>query len=292
MALTSLPSVEIGVIGGTGLYQIHKLKNPNWISIETPWGNPSDEFLIGEIENRSVVFLPRHGKSHHLLPSEINHRANIYAMKKLGVKRILSISAVGSLKEEFAPGVFVIPSQFYDRTKSSREHTFFGEGIVGHITFAEPICPQIQSLLYESASATGPAYLGGTYVNIEGPAFSTRAESQFHHQAGFDVVGMTILGEAKCAREAEICYATVAMVTDYDCWHETHAAVTTQMVLDLLQKNVVRSQEIIVRTISNLPNQTDCKCQHSLKNAILTPRTYWPLTTVTKLQAILKNYLN
>jgi len=287
-----MPMVEIGVIGGTGIYEIDKLKNSHCIAIETPWGNPSDKFLIGEIEGRAVAFLPRHGKQHHLLPSEINHRANIYAMKQLGVKRIFSVSAVGSLKEEFSPGVFVIPSQFYDRTKSSCTHTFFGEGIVAHIAFAQPFCPQIQSLLYKYASLTGPTYLGGTYVNIEGPAFSTHADSQFHHQAGFDVVGMSLLGEAKCAREAEICYAAIAMVTDYDCWHETHATVTTQMILEFLQKNVTRFQEILLNTLRNFSFQTECKCQRSLKHAIVTPRNHWPDSTVTKLRAILKNYLS
>lgn len=287
MATKSLPSIEIGIIGGTGLYQIEALKNPNWISIETPWGNPSDHFLIGELEGRSVAFLPRHGKHHHLLPSEINHRANLYAFKLLGVKRILSVSAVGSLKEELSLGTFVIPSQFYDRTKNSN-HTFFGQGIVAHITFAQPICPQLQTTLYEVAQTTGSTHLGGTYVNIEGPAFSTRAESLENRRAGFDVVGMTNLGEAKCAREAEICYATVAMVTDYDCWHETHAAVTSEMVMELLKKNTTRAKQVMIETIKNMPHASNCKCQSALKNAILTPKSHWPTSAVTQLQAILK----
>jgi 5'-methylthioadenosine phosphorylase len=284
-------SAEIGVIGGTGLYQIDALKNSRWIPIETPWGKPSDDFLIGEISGRQVAFLPRHGKHHHLLPSEINHRANIYAMKTLGVKKILSISAVGSLKEELSPGTFVVPDQFFDRTKRSQDHTFFGGGIVAHITFAQPICSQLRTLLYEAASATGPAHLGGTYVNMEGPAFSTRAESQAHHQAGFDVIGMTNLGEAKCAREAEICYATLAMVTDYDCWHESHAAVTAQMVMELLGKNITRAQQILVQAIGNVPHETSCKCQRALKNAIVTPRSHWPETTFLRLQVMLEKYL-
>lgn len=284
-------SAEIGVIGGTGLYQIDALKNSRWIPIETPWGKPSDDFLIGEISGRQVAFLPRHGKQHHLLPSEINHRANIYAMKTLGVKKILSVSAVGSLKEELSPGTFVVPDQFFDRTKRSLEQTFFGDGIVAHITFAQPICLQLQTVLYKAALATGPAHLGGTYVNMEGPAFSTRAESQAHHQAGFDVIGMTNLGEAKCAREAEICYATLAMVTDYDCWHKSHTAVTAQMVMELLGKNITRAQQILVQTIGNTPTETSCKCQRALKNAIVTPRSHWPKTTFLRLQVMLEKYL-
>lgn len=286
MATKSLPSIEIGVIGGTGLYKIDALKNPRWISIETPWGKPSDEFLVGEVEGRHVAFLPRHGKHHHLLPSEINHRANLYAFKLLSAKRILSVSAVGSLKEEISLGTFVIPSQFYDRTKNSN-HTFFGQGIVAHITFAQPICPQVQAVLYKVAKTTGPTHLGGTYVNIEGPAFSTRAESLENHRAGFDVVGMTNLGEAKCAREAGICYATVAMVTDYDCWHPTHAAVTSDRVMELLKKNTTRAKQIIIETIKNMSPDSNCKCQHALKHAILTPRALWPRTTQIQLEAIL-----
>lgn len=287
MALKPLPSIEIGIIGGTGLYEIDTLKNQRWIAIETPWGKPSDDFLVGEIEGCQTAFLPRHGKHHHLLPSEINHRANIYAFKMLGVKRIISVSAVGSLKETLPLGTFVLPSQFYDRTKN-QNHTFFGQGIVAHITFAQPICPQVQTVLYNIAKTNGPAHLGGTYVNIEGPAFSTRAESLENHRAGFDVVGMTNLGEAKCAREAEICYATVAMVTDYDCWHATHAAVTSDMVMELLKKNATRAKDIVTETIKKISHDNNCKCQNALKNAILTPRSHWPASTVAQLQAILK----
>ncbi|MEZ5404866.1 MAG: S-methyl-5'-thioadenosine phosphorylase [Verrucomicrobiia bacterium] len=273
--MATQPSAEIGVIGGTGLYQIDALKNFRWFNLETPWGKPSDEFLIGEITGRQVAFLPRHGRHHHLLPSEINHRANIYAMKTLGVTRILSVSAVGSLKEALSPGTFVAPSQFFDRAKRSQEHTFFGNGIVAHITFAQPVCSQLQTLLHEAAATTGPASLGGIYVNIEGPAFSTRAESQTYHQAGFDVIGMTNLGEAKCAREAEICYATLAMVTDYDCWHESHAAVTAAMVMELLKKNILRAQQILIRAIEKMPHESSCKCQRVLKHAIVTPYLHY-----------------
>ncbi|MBX7157068.1 MAG: S-methyl-5'-thioadenosine phosphorylase [Verrucomicrobiae bacterium] len=289
--MATQPLAEIGVIGGTGLYEIDALKNSKWITLKTPWGKPSDEFLVGEITGRQVAFLPRHGRHHHLLPSEINHRANIYAMKTLGVTRILSVSAVGSLKDELTPGTFVTPSQFFDRTKRSPEHTFFGDGIVAHITFAQPICPQLQTLLYETASVTGPAFLGGTYVNIEGPSFSTQAESQTYHRAGFDVIGMTNLGEAKCAREAEICYATLAMVTDYDCWHESHAAVTAAMVMELLKKNISRAQQILLHTIEKMPHESSCKCQRTLKNAIVTPRAHWPEASLVRLQSILEKYL-
>src|SRR5882757_2634480 len=233
-----MPTNRIGIIGGSGLYHIDGFTRQKWVKLKTPFGAPSDEFLTGELSGREVVFLPRHGRGHRVLPSELNHRANIYGMKKLGVEWIISVSAVGSLQTKYKPCDVVLIDQFLDRTKKSLEHTFFGRGIVAHIAFAEPICEELRQLLLESAkSMKARAHNGGTYVNMEGPAFSTRAESLTNHRAGYDVIGMTNLGEARLAREAEIAYASMAMVTDYDGWKEDEAHVTVEMVIDNLRRN-------------------------------------------------------
>src|SRR5437867_5605906 len=231
-------SHKIGIIGGSGLYHLDGFTGQNWTRVKTPCGSPSDDFLTGELAGREVVFLPRHGRGHCLLPSELNHRANIYGMKKLGVAWILSVSAVGSLQLQYKPCDIVLPNQFVDRTKKSSEHTFFGDGIVAHIAFAEPICEELRQLLLLTCRKVGATvHDGGTYVNMEGPAFSTRAESITNHRLNYDVIGMTNLGEAKCAREAEIAYATMAMVTDYDCWKVDEEHVTVEMVIDCLHRN-------------------------------------------------------
>ncbi len=282
---------EIGVVGGSGLYEMDCITDTQWVRVETPWGDPSDEFLVGSLGGRRVAFLPRHGRGHRILPSELNHRANIYAFKKLGVRWLVSLSAVGSLKQELAPGVFVLPSQFYDRTKNSAAHTFFGNGIVAHISFAHPVCPVLQQVLYTAASTTGSAVLGGTYVNMEGPAFSTLAESEENRRAGFDVIGMTNLAEAKCAREAEISYATVAMVTDYDCWHQEHGAVTVDMVIACLKANAERARALVASAVPAIPLGTETKAHSALKNAIMTDRRCWPQATVDKLGLVLSSHL-
>lgn len=263
--------MRIGIIGGSGLYAMDGLEQKRWVTVPTPFGKPSDQFLTGTIGGQPVVFLPRHGRGHRILPSELNHRANLYGMKKLGVTRIISVSAVGSLKEEYRPTDIVVIDQFFDRTKRSADFTFFGGGVVGHVSFADPVCPSLRETLINCGRQAGAkVHSAGTYVNMEGPAFSTRAESQFHRKMGFDVIGMTNLGEARCAREVEICYATMAMVTDYDCWHEAEEAVTVEMVVACVQKNAAMAQDIIRRAVGTLAAGADCPCQHALANAIMT----------------------
>ena len=283
--------MRIGVIGGSGLYEMEGIQQKRWISVTTPFGKPSDQYLTGRIGARDVVFLPRHGRGHKILPSELNHRANIYGMKKLGVSHIISVSAVGSLKEEYWPTDIVVIDQFFDRTKRSKDFTFFGEGVVAHVAFADPICRRLQQTLADCAKHTGvPVHVGGTYVNMEGPAFSTRAESQFHRKMGWDVIGMTNYGEARCAREAEICYATLAMVTDYDCWHEAHEAVTVEMVVANLTKNSATAQEIIRSAVAAIDPEADCSCHHALATALMTqPKAMRPATR-KKLELLLKKY--
>lgn len=283
--------IPIGIIGGSGLYDMPGLDEPRWLGIDTPWGAPSDEFLIARLGGRRVAFLPRHARGHRILPSELNHRANIYAFKSLGVRWIISLSAVGSLKENLEPGTFLVPSQFYDRTKRSAGHTFFGGGIVAHIGFAHPVCATLQRLLFEAAQASGPAVLGGTYVNMEGPAFSTLAEAEENRRAGFDVIGMTNLGEAKCAREAEIAYATVAMVTDFDCWHPEHDHVSVSIVLDCLRKNAERARRLVADVVPRIPMEEVCDCHRALKSALMTPRELWPAEKIAALEAILGPHL-
>ena len=283
---------RIGIIGGSGLYHIEGFTNQKWISVKTPFGPPSDQFLSGRLAGRDVVFLPRHGRGHRLLPSELNHRANIWAMKKLGVAWILSVSAVGSLQSRYHPCDIVLPDQFLDRTKRSAEQTFFGRGIVAHIAFAEPICEELRVLILEAASALRcRVHNGGTYVNMEGPAFSTRAESVANHKAGFDVIGMTGLGEAKCAREAEIAYATMAMVTDYDCWKADEEPVTVEMVIDNLHRNAAQAKAVIARVLRQIPKKPGWPCHSALRNAILTDRKFWPARTVKELRPLLEKYL-
>jgi len=282
---------RIGIIGGTGLYQIDGLVHQKWVAVKTPFGNPSDRLLTGEFAGRPVVFLPRHGIGHRILPSELNHRANIYALKKLQVSWIISVSAVGALQSQYKPCDIVIPQQFVDRTKKSAEHTFFGNGIVAHIAFAEPLCAELRQILIQSARDAGATvHGGGVYVNMEGPAFSTRAESQFNHQQGFDVIGMTNLGEAKCAREAEIAYATMAMVTDYDCWKPDETHVTVDMVVANLHKNAAQAKEIIKHAIPRIPAVPGCSCHQALQYALLTDRKLWPTKTKQRLKAILQKY--
>jgi 5'-methylthioadenosine phosphorylase len=283
---------RIGLIGGSGLYHIEGFTRQKWVKMKTPFGAPSDDFLTGELAGREVVFLPRHARGHRILPSELNHRANLYGMKKLGVEWIISVSAVWSLQEKYQPCDIVLPDQFVDRTKRSFEHTFFGRGIVAHIAFAEPICPELRQLLFRSARAEGArVHNGGTYVNMEGPAFSTRAESMTHHQLGYDVIGMTNLGEAKCAREAEIAYATMAMITDYDCWKAGEAHVTVEMIVANLMKNASQAKAIIARAIPQIPPEPAWPCHDALKNAIMTHKKLWPAKTRAQLKPLLKKYL-
>ena len=283
---------RIGIIGGSGLYHIEGFTHQKWAKVKTPFGPPSDELLTGNLAGREVVFLPRHGRGHRILPSELNHRANIWAMKKLGVAWIISVSAVGSLQKKYRPCDIVLIDQFLDRTKRDFEHTFFGRGIVGHIAFAHPICRELRRLLLKSARAVKVrVHNGGTYVNMEGPAFSTRAESVTNHKLGYDVIGMTNLGEAKCAREAEIAYATMAMVTDYDCWNEEHDHVTVEMIIANLMKNAATAKAIIARTISQIPAEPNWPCHDALKNAIMTDKKLWPKNTAAELKPILAKYL-
>src|SRR5437016_9050305 len=245
---------RVGIIGGSGLYNIEGFTEQKWVTVRTPFGQPSDDFLTGELGGRQVVFLPRHGRGHRILPSELNHRANVWALKKLGAAWIISVSAVGSLQANYRPCDIVLPDQFVDRTKQSFAHTFFGRGIVGHIAFAEPFCEELRRLLLKSGLALkARVHDGGAYVNMEGPAFSTRAESITNHKLGYDVVGMTNLGEAKCAREAEIAYATIAMITDYDCWKVDEAHVTVEMVIANLMKNAEAAKAIVTRVLPLIP---------------------------------------
>jgi len=283
---------RVGIIGGSGLYHIAGFAKQKWVKVKTPFGPPSDSFLTGHLTGRGVVFLPRHGRGHRILPSELNHRANIWAMKKLGVAWIISVSAVGSLQARYQPCDIVLPNQFVDRTKKSAEHTFFGRGIVAHIAFADPICEELRQLLLQTCRAFGArVHDGGAYVNMEGPAFSTRSESMTHHNLGYDVIGMTNLGEAKCAREAEIAYATMAMVTDYDSWKMDEAHVTVEMVIANLQRNAAQAKEIIQRVLPQLPSEPGCACHRALENAILTEKKLWPAKTKTALEPLLRKYV-
>lgn len=279
---------RIGIIGGSGLYQIEGLVDEKWSRIKTPFGEPSDEVLTGVIDGRQLAFIPRHGRGHRLLPAELNHRANIWALKSLDVKWIISVSAVGSLQAKYKPCDIVLINQFIDKTKQSFEHTFFGRGIVAHVAFADPICEELRAILLNSAKALkARAHDGGTYVNMEGPAFSTRAESVTHHNQGYAVVGMTNLGEARCAREAEIAYATMAMVTDYDCWKLDEASVTVEMVIENLTKNAALAKDIIRHALQRIPRESSCACHRSLDNAIMTDPKLWPVKTRKELDLLL-----
>ena len=283
---------RIGIIGGSGLYQLEGFTKQKWVHVTTPFGRPSDQLLAGELAGRDVVFLPRHARGHRILPGELNHRANIYALKKLGVAWIISVSAVGSLQAKYKPCDIVLPNQFVDRTKRSVEHTYFGRGIVAHVAFAEPICEELRQLLLLTCRKVGaPVHDGGSYVNMEGPAFSTRAESLTNHSLGYDVVGMTNLGEAKCAREAEIAYATMAMITDYDCWKEDEAHVTVEMVIENLHRNAARARQVVTEVIPLIPKTPGWPCHGALAHAIMTDRKFWPAKTKTDLKLILAKYL-
>ena len=288
-----MTTVKTGIIGGSGLYQMPELTDVEEINVDTPFGRPSDAFILGTLEGERVAFLPRHGRGHRFTPTEVPFKANIYAMKLLGVEQILSASAVGSLQEQYAPLDMVIPDQFFDRTRArARESTFFGNGIVAHVTFAHPVCGELGDVLESSCKvADVKTHRRGTYLCMEGPAFSTVAESNVYRSWGMDIIGMTNLQEAKLAREAEICYATLALVTDYDCWHSGHDAVTVETVVEYLNKNVRNAQLIMKEAVKQLTNRVRaCKCGTALKNAIFTAPDLWPAETKEKLKAIIGKY--
>lgn len=288
-----MPKVHrIGIIGGSGLYEMEGLQRRKWVAVSTPFGAPSDRLLTGRLSAREVVFLPRHGRDHTLLPSELNHRANIYALKRLDVAWVISVSAVGSLQERYRPRDIVLPDQFLDRTKQSSGQTFFGDGIVAHIAFAHPVSDELRELLRRACRELKLRVHGsGTYVNMEGPAFSTRAESLTNHRLGYDVIGMTNLGEAKCAREAEIAYATMAMVTDYDAWKADEAHVTVDLILENLKQNAAHARDVIRRVVPQLPSVPSWPCHTALENAIITPRHAWSSATRRRLQPLLARFL-
>ena len=288
-----MEQVNIGIIGGSGLYQMPELANVRELAVDTPFGSPSDAFIIGELEGVTVAFLPRHGRGHKLTPTELPFRANIYAMKLLGVEYILSVSAVGSLQEKYAPTDFVIPAQFFDRTRArAHESTFFGKGIVAHTTFAHPVCNELGDILEASCRQAGvTTHRGGTYICMEGPAFSTKAESNVYRQWGMDIIGMTNLQEAKLAREAEIAYATLALVTDYDCWYEGHDDVTVDMVIEYLNKNVRNAQLVLKDAVKRVAEKkTPNQYRDAIKNAIFTAAEHWPAETAKSLEAIIGKY--
>jgi len=286
-----MEKVQVGVIGGSGLYDMAELEDGEEISVDTPFGMPSDDLIVGGIDGRRVVFLARHGRGHRIIPSEINFRANIYALKKMGVERIISASAVGSLREEIAPLDIVLPDQFVDRTRG-RSSTFFGEGLAAHIPFEDPVCPDLLGQVYAACGKTDIRTIrGGTYICMEGPAFSTRAESNLYRSWGMDIIGMTNLQEAKLAREAEICYVTIALVTDYDCWHESHRNVSVEMILANLAQNSRNAQDIILRTIRDLSDNRRCGCGDALRYSLITDKKLIPAETRNKLECIIGRYL-
>ena len=282
----------IGIIGGSGLYQMEQLRDAAEHKVETPFGSPSDALISGKIGERQVYFLPRHGRGHRILPHELNHRANIYALRSLNVRWIIAVTAVGSLRERYKPRDILLPSQFYDRTSLRATHTFFGEGIVAHVSFAEPISARFRTLLADSAKKVGVAvHNGGTYVNMDGPAFSTRAESELNRRNGFDVIGMTNLPEAKLAREAEIALATMAMITDYDCWKVEEEPVSAQTVFGHLTANADAAKKVLIEAIPKIPAKPDWAEHRALDNALVTERKLWPEETVRKLGPILGRFL-
>jgi len=283
---------KIGIIGGSGLYDIGEFEHKKRLKLDTPFGSPSDEFLLAEFNGEEIVFLSRHARGHRLSPSVINYRANIYGMKSLGVERIISLTACGSLKQEYKPLDFVIPEQFVDRTNQARRYTFFDEGITAHINFAFPICKDLAGKLYEAAKKAGVSvHLGGIYLNMEGPQFSTLAESNLYRSWGMDIIGMTNMTEARLAREAEMCYATLAAVTDYDCWHESHVSVTVDMILDNLKKNVENSKRILMEVITIISDKKSCSCQDALKYSIATAPELIPKQVKKKLNIIIGKYI-
>jgi 5'-methylthioadenosine phosphorylase len=282
----------IGIIGGSGLYQMEGLRDPTEHKIDTPFGSPSDVLIGGKVSSRQIYFLPRHGGGHRILPHELNHRANIYALRSLNVRWIISVTAVGSLQEKYAPRDVLLPSQFYDRTSLRAAHTFFGEGIAAHIAFAEPISAKLRNLLVESARSVGvTVHNGGTYVNMDGPAFSTRAESELNRRYGFDVIGMTNVAEAKLAREAEIALATMAMITDYDCWKIEEEPVSAQIVIGHLIANAEMARKVLVEVIPRIPKEPNWPEHFALDTALVTDRKLWPKATVEKLKPILERFL-
>jgi len=281
---------KIGIIGGSGLYKIEGLEDVKEVKLDTPFGKPSDSYITGKIQGVEVAFLPRHGKGHSILPTELNYRANIYGMKKLGVEELISISAVGSLKKELKPLDIVLPDQFVDRTNQARKTTFFGEGIVGHISFAEPVCSDLRSAIYNvSKELNLSVHNKGTYINMEGPAFSTKAESFLYRSWGMDIIGMTNMPEARLAREAEICFSTIAFVTDYDCWHGE--VVTIDMVIENLSKNTDTAKKLIKKLVPRLSRERNCQCKDALKYAIMTDKKIIPDATKKKLDIIIGKYI-
>lgn len=292
MSNPSQSAPAVGVIGGSGLYDIEGIHNIEEITVETPFGPPSDAILSGEMNGRRVCFLPRHGRGHRILPSELNHRANIWALRSLNVRWIIAVTAVGSLKEEYRPRDIVLPDQFFDRTSQRANHTFFGRGIVAHIAFADPLSENLRQLLLAGARELGKTvHDGGTYVNMDGPAFSTRAESETNRKLGFDLIGMTNLPEAKLAREAEISLATLAMITDYDCWREEEEAVNAHAVIEHVQANAANAKAILETVIPKIPTEPDWPEHTALDNAIFTAPELWPDTTTKELEPILGRFL-
>jgi 5'-methylthioadenosine phosphorylase len=282
---------EVGIIGGTGLYEMEGFTDVHEVEVETPFGPPSDSLMVGSLEGQRVAFLPRHGRGHRILPHELNFRANVFAMKKLGVSWILSVSAVGSLKERYAPLHVVVPDQFIDRTRQ-RKSTFFGRGLVAHVAFAHPLCPNLSQVMVEACAEAGATHhVGGTYVCMEGPQFSTLAESELYRSWGADLIGMTNLQEAKLAREAEICYATLAMVTDYDCWHPDHDAVTAEQILAILGKNAETARKVLRGSVRRLPIPRECECASALRYALVTPPELVPEEVRRELEPIVGRYM-
>src|SRR5437588_1238235 len=282
----------IGIIGGSGLYQMAELRDATEHKIDTPFAPPSDTLIGGTLSGRQVYFLPRHGRGHRILPHEINYRSNIYALRSLNVRWIISVAAVGSLQEKYAPRDLVLPSQFYDRTSERTAHTFFGEGIVAHVGFAEPISADLRNLLAESARSLGyTVHNGGTYVNMDGPAFSTRAESEFNHRNGFDVIAMTNLPEAKLTREAEIAFATMAMITDYDSWKVDEEVVSAEVVLSHLVANAETAKKVIAHVVPHVPKEPNWPEHFALDTALVTDRKLWPEATIERLKPILRRFL-
>jgi len=291
-ARTKEPLAEIGVIGGSGLYEISGLSNTRELHVKTPFGDPSDKIVLGNFEGKRVAFLARHGRGHRILPSELNFRANIYAMKLLGVQRIISVSAVGSLQENLRPGEFLVPDQFFDGTKG-RISTFFGNGLVAHVAFDKPTCAQLSTVLADACVSTAvPVHRKGTYINMEGPQFSTLAEAHFHRAQKFAVIGMTNVTEAKLAREAEICYATIAMITDYDCWHPEHESVTASQIIATLNQNATNAQNVVREAIKTMPAERKCKCASALAHSLITDFKLVPAKTKKNLAAIIGKYLS
>ncbi len=281
----------VGVIGGSGLYEIEGLTNVESVTVDTPWGSPSDDLIVGTLGDTRMVFLPRHGRYHKQMPSEINYRANIFAMKKMGVEWIVSVSAVGSMKEHIFPGQIVIPSQFYDHTKT-RVSTFFGDGIVAHVSMADPVCHVLSDELYNASISSGATvHKGGTYLCMEGPQFSSRAESNIYRSWGVDVIGMTNATEAKLAREAEICYASLSMATDYDCWHEQHDDVTVEDLIETLNSNVQMARDIIKKVVPVISESRECPCCNALQNAIITPKEVITQDVKDRLEILIKRYI-